>query len=381
MYSFNDPNGLKHGSAFGLNKKEVTSQLKLKGVNVTSIKKARTLGEKHFWEFLNSLHDLIDQEVTLSEALRILKVHESSNIPFAAGEIEKLLSEGMDFSTSIKTVFPTASEETLSILAIGFVKSGLKQSLTTLVSDKDRNDAYLREFRKIIAYPSFVLLTSLIVLVILFDTILPSLVSVIDPAKDDLTNIIFSFAGNGQLFLEITLWFFIGILSTFYLSKRYRPFQIIFDRLVARLPILRTISKRRTKIAFLRYMVIALDLNAGMKESLRLTVPTVANVFHRKLLAQMEFDVLEGSSFETAIKKSTLFDEGELLRISLAEKSSNLSFVLSKIYEKAAAKQRQEFELFLRLMGPAAILFLGIIVFLVAFVIISPMMTIQQGLS
>jgi hypothetical protein len=32
-------------------------------------------------------------------------------------------------------------------------------------------------------------------------------------------------------------------------------------------------------------------------------------------------------------------------------------------------------------MGPAAILFLGIIVFLVAFVIISPMMTIQQGLS
>ena len=372
---------MKHGSAFGLNKKEVTSQLKLKGVNVTSIKKARTLGEKHFWEFLNSLHDLIDQEVTLSEALRILKVHESSNIPFAADEIEKLLSEGMDFSTSIKTVFPTASEETLSILAIGFVKSGLKQSLTTLVSDKDRNDAYLREFRKIIAYPSFVLLTSLIVLVILFDTILPSLVSVIDPAKDDLTNIIFSFAGNGQLFLEITLWFFIGILSTFYLSKRYRPFQIIFDRLVARLPILRTISKRRTKIAFLRYMVIALDLNAGMKESLRLTVPTVANVFHRKLLAQMEFDVLEGSSFETAIKKSTLFDEGELLRISLAEKSSNLSFVLSKIYEKAAAKQRQEFELFLRLMGPAAILFLGIIVFLVAFVIISPMMTIQQGLS
>jgi type II secretory pathway component PulF len=95
----------------------------------------------------------------------------------------------------------------------------------------------------------------------------------------------------------------------------------------------------------------------------------------------MEFDVLEGSSFETAIKKSMLFDEGELLRISLAERSSNLSFVLNKIYEKAAAKQRQEFEMFLRLMGPAAILFLGIIVFLVAFVIISPMMTIQQGLS
>ena len=32
-------------------------------MDVSSIKKARTLGEKYFWEFLNSLHDLIDQEV------------------------------------------------------------------------------------------------------------------------------------------------------------------------------------------------------------------------------------------------------------------------------------------------------------------------------
>jgi type II secretory pathway component PulF len=71
----------------------------------------------------------------------------------------------------------------------------------------------------------------------------------------------------------------------------------------------------------------------------------------------------------------------QIAKIEVGEKSKTLPKILNSIVVDLIEKRRQRFDLFSQLVGPFAIILLGIIIFLVAYVVVTPMMALQNTIG
>ena len=95
----------------------------------------------------------------------------------------------------------------------------------------------------------------------------------------------------------------------------------------------------------------------------------------------VEKEILEGVSFEEALLKTGLFDRMELLRIGLAEKAAKLPETFQALFNSNILTKRKWVQMVIQLLGPFAIIILGIIVFFVAFAVVTPMMSLQNSVG
>ena len=91
--------------------------------------------------------------------------------------------------------------------------------------------------------------------------------------------------------------------------------------------------------------------------------------------------LLNGVTFSTAIKETELFEPMQIAKIEIGEKSKTLPEIVNSIVKDLIEKRRQRFALFSQLIGPFAIILLGIIIFLVAYVVVTPMMALQNTIG
>jgi type II secretory pathway component PulF len=128
-------------------------------------------------------------------------------------------------------------------------------------------------------------------------------------------------------------------------------------------------------------MSLALTLKSDLRNSLKFSVGGVSNGYHQSLLLLVEKEILEGVSFEEALLKTGLFDRMELLRIGLAEKAAKLPETFQALFNSNILTKRKWVQMVIQLLGPFAIIILGIIVFFVAFAVVTPMMSLQNSVG
>jgi len=71
----------------------------------------------------------------------------------------------------------------------------------------------------------------------------------------------------------------------------------------------------------------------------------------------------------------------ELLRIGLAEKSAKLPNTFKSLFNDNIRNYQKWINLLVQLLGPIAIIILGLIIFFVAFAVVTPMMSLQQSVG
>ena len=107
----------------------------------------------------------------------------------------------------------------------------------------------------------------------------------------------------------------------------------------------------------------------------------VSNLIHRSKIENIKTLLLNGVTFSTAIRETQLFEPMQIAKIEVGEKSKTLPEILNSIVVDLIEKRRQRFALFSQLVGPFAIILLGIIIFLVAYVGVTPMMALQNTIG
>jgi type II secretory pathway component PulF len=165
--------GAVSGSIEAGSVRSAKKELVKKGYLAAEIKKPRKFSNKIFWSFIEALDALLDKNTTLSEALSLLTSTNSRAISEIANQLNSELSEGSDFLYALEAVFYDLDLATLSLLRIGYENAGLETSLSHIINTKIQKNALLAETQKAVAYPIFVLVVSIFVLVIIFDNVLP----------------------------------------------------------------------------------------------------------------------------------------------------------------------------------------------------------------
>ena len=381
-YTAQTPDGPVSGLLDATSKKLILKELSNKSYSVTEIKRARKFGKKAFWNFIETLHVLIDQNTTLSEALALLAAQNNRTIRKIADQLNGALSEGTDFLDALETVFYDLDLAIVSLLRVGYENAGLEKSLSQIIIAKSQKDELVRETQKAIAYPAFVLVISLFVLIIIFDNVLPEFRTMIsEDSQSGLTALILSFSGKGYDTLLYIFWSTLGVLFFFAILRSTKVTRLRFEKTLNFIPILGSFLRIKTKLSFLENISLALALKSDLKQALQFSVKAVSNRYHQVLLFRLEQEILEGTSFEVALTRTGLFDQMELLRIGLAEKSARLPATFETLYNSNVANRQKWVNLVIQLLGPFAIIVLGLIIFFVAFAVVTPMISLQQSVG
>lgn len=363
-------------------KKSAEVTLKAKGIKVNKLTMERPYDIKTFWLFLTLLRSLLDQKISLVDALEISFNQSNPKIKKIASRTLSELSEGQTLDAIFERIFKGLDKKTLSLLKIGSEQSGLEKAASILIDEQKLKTDMKREFNRAIAYPVFVLIFAVAALIMVFDMVLPEFSQFIDEDNQTiLQKVILNGAGKGYSTFLFLLWISLIAGFSFLGFQRLNFSRNLFYRIVTNFPVVRLISKKISAFEYLNAINLAMSLNVDLGLSVQLAEKTITNPIHRNKIANIKTGLLNGVTFSSAIRETKLFEPIQIAKIEVGEKSKTLPKILNSIVEDLILKRRQRFALVSQLVGPFAIVILGIIIFLVAYVVVTPMMALQNTIG
>ena len=363
-------------------KKSAESLLKAKGIKVVNLKVERPYDIKTFWLFLSLIKSLLDQKISLVDALEISLNQSNAKVKKIANRTLSQLSEGQTLDVIFENIFKGLDQKTLSLLKIGSEQSGLAHAAGILLEEQKLKKDINREFNRAIAYPVFVLLFAVAALIVVFDTVLPEFSQFIDIQNQTLLQkMILSGAGRGYSTFLSALWVSLSVGFLLLALQRLRFSRKFFYYFMTTVPGLKLISRKTSAYEYLNAINLSMSLNVDLGLSVQMAEKTIANPIHREKISNIKTLLLNGVTFSTAIRETELFEPMQIAKIEIGEKSKTLPEILNSIVKDLIEKRRQRFALFSQLIGPFAIILLGIIIFLVAYVVVTPMMALQNTIG
>jgi len=363
-------------------KKSAKSLLKAKGIKVVNLKVERPYDIKTFWLFLSLIKSLLDQKISLVDALEISLNQSNAKVKKIANRTLSQLSEGQTLDVIFENIFKGLDQKTLSLLKIGSEQSGLAHAAGILLEEQKLKKDINREFNRAIAYPVFVLLFAVAALIVVFDTVLPEFSQFIDIQNQTLLQkMILSGAGRGYSTFLSALWVSLFVGFSLLALKKLHFSRKFFYYFMTTVPGLKLISRKTSAYEYLNAINLSMSLNVDLGLSVQMAEKAITNPIHREKISNIKILLLNGVNFSTAIRETELFEAMQIAKIEIGEKSKTLPEILNSIVKDLIEKRRQRFALFSQLIGPFAIILLGIIIFLVAYVVVTPMMALQNTIG
>ena len=356
--------------------------LSIKGIKITRIKKQAPVSEKIFWRVIGLLQISLEQKLSLVDSLQIASFQSNKKIVVVCEKLLTGLKEGNEFHTLLAAVFPDVDKSMLGVLRIGSQKNGLHNAIKVLIAQKEARDHLKNETQKALAYPIFVTFFALLALIVVFDTVLPEFQTMIDPSiSSPLQKFIFAGAGKGYQTFLIAFWSVIIGLILFAFGKRSHSIERGIYGFLETMPFVKRSVRNITASQFMNAVSLALNLKCELSEAVRLASSSIKNPIHKQRLSQVTERLKQGVTFSTSLRETDIFADMDLATIEIAERSQGLEVTMRILADESSKKKLQRVALITQIISPMAILLLGVIIFLVAFVIITPMMSLQNSIG
>ena len=361
--------------------RDARAELQKKGVKVKELRKRKVLNENIFWKCISLLKVLMTQNVSLVDALKIAREQRDRKLSYAFGQMLIGLQNGLQFHEVLTDLFPSVSMNTIAMLRIGAEKNGLSLAIKSIVQQKENKDALNSEIRKAIAYPTFVMFFALLTLVVVFDTVLPEFANLVDTHNLNwLQNVIISGAGKGYSSLLVGFWILIGLLFIYWALSKSKFFNLKFYYILNFVPGLRALQISCSRRSFLNALSLALGLKCSLSDSVRLASVSIKNPLHLERVQKIPAQLTEGVLFSDSLSEAGLVSGMDLATIKLAEQSNSLAETTLALSAKLQRERLTRISLVSQFAGPVAILVLGLVIFLVAYVIITPIISLQEAI-
>ena len=135
-----------------------------------------------------------------------------------------------------------------------------------------------------------------------------------------------------------------------------------------------------TKRNFSEALALALGLKCSLSDGVKLASFSIKNPLHRDSVQRIPDKLSEGVLFSDALYEAGLFSGMDLATIKLAEQSNSLAETTSTLSAQLQRDRLTRISLVSQFAGPLAILVLGLVIFLVAYVIITPIISLQEAI-
>lgn len=281
----------------------------------------------------------------------------------------KLLSE----SVALTGAFPP--------FVSGMIKSGESAGKLSAVFDElaaffKEEHAMKQKLLNALAYPVILMLTSVIVLNIVLQTVLPVFTEVFSNDHAELpttTRLLIRISEHLNRFGFWYLVFFSFVILMFIFLKNYGKTKKSVEKVLYHFPPFKPFYRDSFELRFLRTMKMQIDNGVDMLQILENGEASEKNSYKGDQLQKMKKHLIHGEDLSCAMEKSNLFKEEICNYISLGEESSTLSDMLAIAIHMEDYHQKNRAERIAVYIEPSLILCMALIVGFIIFSIAIPM--------
>jgi len=321
-------------------------------LNVIKLAKSQYESEPKIYDFLSSLENSIDE----------------GNSFFYALENQKILKLPQFYKQSIKV-----AEESGTL-------SEVLAEMARFISEQDR---VTKKVKQALIYPSFIVILSILMVAFMLTTIVPKITSMFTQLHQELptiTKIVIKtgdFLGNYWIYI---LGFILILITIFtFLLKTNKNFKYMWDSFLLKLPLFGKIIKT-FELARFSYITSVLSKSGiTFVQAVKFATNVLDNSVIKDEFEKATKDVVEGKKFSNSIAKyGKHIDKSFIQAIALAEETSQVSEVMQNLAELYFEENQNKINVFLSLLEPALILFVGVTIGIIVVAMLLPIFSMNM---
>jgi general secretion pathway protein F len=385
-YTALDITGIKKKGVLSAQSEREARKL-IKGLNLTPISVQETQGNLSYFSKVKNkdivimtrqLATLLEANTSIMDALKITADQSSNkNLVHILYNLREDIIQGKRLGLSMKK-YPAVFSDTYTSLVSAGDSSGNLDIIFDKLADYLEESASIRQ--KVIsalAYPFILIGFSVIVIIALLAFVLPQVIGQFIKAGAELpfiTKALLALSNNIVAIIAILLFIFFGLS---YLYKQYikdPEKHIIAHSKILSLPLMGNFILTSEIERFSSTMALLLESGTNLDIALEESSKIFNNRYLSKLILDSKSDVMEGKDFIFTLKQANIFPDIFIQLISSGYKSGNLIKMFHKVSHFLKNEIESKRSIFLSLLEPLVIVFMGGFIMLIVLAILIPIM-------
>jgi type IV pilus assembly protein PilC len=307
---------------------------------------------------IRQLHSLLKSGLSLLDAIQMMGM----------SDIQKSLANGNSLSYSLSRI--EFHPFCVSLIQTGEATGNLVDSLSQGIIYLDKQTKLQKKIKKALSYPCIVLFVSSLVLVAMFQWVIPSFESMFANFQAELpwpTRLLIQgshWVQNYSLFVAIGLLVLTGLFNLTW--NHHTPTQELLDHLLVKLPIFGKIRKSSLLIQWSRNISLLTARGVPIIEALKQTALHSNDWVSFKFCAQLNVSLAQGWSLSESISQtsgqSLLTHKEQIQLIKVGEASGDLPQMLANIANQEEDRLDHMIDQLAQSIEPCLMLIMGLII-------------------
>ena len=361
--------------------RKLVKELKLTPLKVSESKdlgKTLKIKDKDIVIMTRQLATLLEASTPIVEALNITaKQLKNKNLIYILYNLKEEIIQGKRLGSSMKKFPGVFSDTYISMVTAGDSSGNLDIVFTKLADYLEESASIKQKVISALTYPIVLIGFSIVVIISLLAFVLPQVVGQFIKAGAELPFITKFLIGISNNIIPILIIFAVLFAIIFYSYKNYvRKIEnkISFDQRVLNIPLLGNFILNSELERFSSTMELLLASGTNLDVALDECSKIFDNKFLSKIVVDAKNDVVEGKDFIVSLKNEGIFPDIFIQLISSGYRSGNLAKMFNKVSHFMKSEIENKRAIFLSLLEPVVIIFMGGFIMLIVLAILIPIM-------
>ena len=340
------------------------------------------LSLKQTSQFFTNFSIMISTGLTVSSAIESLMDTETDKqILKMLVNISQNLRRGESLAHSIKISKPTIKSELIEMIESAELNGKLPKVLKDMNLLLDMKTKIQQRVTNALIYPFFLFIITLLVVNIILTQVIPQFALTFQDAGANLPSIT-QFLFDLSYFMtnygvESAIVLGTSVIGLFYLIKLDAVKNYLSD-LFIKIPYLNKFIIDTNYNLFCRQMSINLLSGLQIDHALELSINSLPSISLKKCLKHIPEEIRKGSNLSKELKNVGIFPAYSLTMISAGEETGQLVDIFDRLSTQLNTQVENSIERLSKLIEPTIIIIIGIVVSVIAFGILSPILTMNE---
>lgn len=333
--------------------------------------------------FTRQFATLLASQVPLADSLaNLYKQTKSPILKEAIAEIASDVDAGFSLSQSLERHGHIFSEFYINMIKSSEVTGRLAEVLDFLADYLERQSALIAKVKNALIYPAVVILLFIVVVIIMVSLVLPQISSIFDEAEVQLpiaTKILLdtgNFISNWGWALGILFIVFFFMMLNYFQTREGK---VVFDELVLRVPVLGPLFQKLYVARFAESTRVLIKGGLTIPQAIEISAHTIGNSLYQDLLHAAAEQIRKGQLLSQALAAMPEFPPLVSQLVSVGEATGRLEQLMGKINDFYSRDVEDTVNNLVTLIQPALMLFIGGLVGLLFFSILSPLYSLSRA--
>ena len=322
-------------------------------VNVIRLAKSQYENDSLMVDFLTSLETSMDEGKSY----------------YAALEAQEIIDLPAFYKQSIKV-----AEESGSLAEVLF-------EMARFVEEQDK---VAGKVKQALVYPMFIVVISVMMVAFMLTTVVPKITGMFQQLKQELPGITKAviaagdFLGAYWLYMAVTIVILAALFQ--FLVHTSAKFRYNYHRLLLSMPLFGKIIQTFELARFSYITSVLTRSGVTFVHAVKLASNILDNDVIRDEFVRATKDVVEGKKFSSSLSKyGKHIDKSFIQAIALGEETSEVALVMENLADLYFEENRSKIDLFLALLEPILILFVGVTIGVIVIAMLLPIFSMNLG--